>query len=313
MREPTSGSGSGETPGAGPRKRKKMALGRGLDALIPGMESATPAAPDPGGPRDYFLCDIDQIHPNPYQPRMRFSEAELESLSESIREQGVLQPLLVRQADEGFELIAGERRLRASKLAGLDRVPVVVKEISEANHLEMSIVENIHRQDLNPLEEADAYHLLMTEFDLTQEQVARRVGKKRPTVTNFLRLRQLPEAIKESILDGTLSMGHARALLGAETPAHQRAVWRDVVARDLSVRQTERMVQRLKEPNPPAGGPAPDPDGVYFGQVADDLSRQFGTKVQIRRKGRKGKVEIEFYSDEDLDRLIQLFHRPEGD
>ncbi len=296
------------TPGSEAKKRKKRALGRGLDALIPGMGGEE----SPSGKeiaREYFLCDIEAIRPNPYQPRTRFTEDALEELAASIREQGVLQPLLVRKVETGYELIAGERRFRAAKRAGLGQLPVVVKDISDDRLLELSLIENIQRQDLNPLEEADAYHLLTAEFKLTQDEVARRVGRNRATVTNFLRLRGLPDQIKETILDGTLSMGHARALLGADTLAQQSAAWREVVTKGLSVRETEKLIRKLKAKRNAPEKPPPDETDRYFTSVAEDLSRHFGAKVAIRRQGKKGKVEIEFYSDDDLDRLLGLLNR----
>ncbi len=295
---------------AGVKKKRKVALGRGLDALIPdlgGMESMADAqAP---AQKAYFLCDVDMIRPNRYQPRRRFSEAELEELTESIRSQGIIQPLLVRADDVGYELVAGERRLRAASLAGLDRVPVVVKDISDAKMLEISIVENIQRENLNPIEEADAYHRLITEFELTQDQAAERVGKSRSAVANFLRLRQLPDPIKTSILDGALSMGHARALLGADSPAKQQAAWREVIAKKLSVRQTEALIKRIntEKKSPPV--PELTPEQRYFSDVSEDLSRYFGTRVRINRKGKTGRVEIDFFSDEDLNRLLELLQR----
>lgn len=283
--------------------RRKVALGRGLDALIPSGESA------PVEGTEFFDCEIDRILPNPYQPRSRFSDAELAELAQSIEKQGILQPLLVRRSEAGYELIAGERRLRAAKIAGLQRVPVVLKEVDRADSLEMSIIENIQREDLNPLEEADAYQRLISEFDLTQEQAALRLGKSRSAVANILRLRQLPEPIKAGIRDSALSMGHARALLGADNTAQQSAVWREIVSKGLSVRQTETLIKKLKEKK---GGPpkrAPGSEDRYFSDLSDDLSRQFGTRVRIKRRGKKGRVEIEFFSDDDLDRLIHLFNR----
>jgi ParB family chromosome partitioning protein len=211
---------------SGSKKTRKKALGRGLDALIPDIEGFET------GSQEYFQCDMEQIRPNRYQPRRRFAEDDLEELARSIVEQGIIQPLLVRKDHDGYELVTGERRLRAAKIAGLNQVPVIVKSLTDAELLEMSIVENVQREDLNPLEEAEAYHRLITEFDLTQEQAAKRVGKSRPTVANALRLRQLPEPIKASIIDGTLSSGHARALLGAETSAQQNAAWKAILSRD---------------------------------------------------------------------------------
>ena len=288
----------------GPLRRKKMALGRGIEALIPDID---PALSDSSG--EYFTCDVRLIRPNPFQPRMRFSQGELEELSQSILEQGILQPLMVRKAETGYELIAGERRLRAARMAGMNQVPVVVKNVSDGQLLEISIIENIQRQDLNALEEAEAYNRLMDEFHLTQEEVAVRVGKSRPAIANFLRLRQLPEPIKAGLMDGTLTMGHARALLGADTPAQQNVAWKAIVAKGLSVRETEVLVKRLKNQKPEDKDPSPKSFDVYLSALAGDLSQDFGTRVQIKRKGRKGRVEIEFYNDDDLDRLIGLLKR----
>lgn len=281
-----------------PPKRKKLALGRGLGALIPDGDTG------PNISDDYFLCDIGLIRPNRFQPRRDFSEANLEELVSSIREQGMLQPLIVRKSEAGFELIAGERRLRASRRAGLTQVPVVVKAVSDDKLLELSLVENIQRADLNPIEEAEAYHRLITQFSLTQDQAAARVGKSRSAVANFLRLRQLPEPIKESIVAGGLSMGHARALLASENPAQQLTAWRAVVAKGLSVRETEDLMRRLKaEKKAPRVSPKSS-DAAYLTSLAEDLARQLGTKVTIRTSGRQGRIEIEFYTNDDLDRLI---------
>jgi ParB family chromosome partitioning protein len=289
---------------SGPVKRKKIALGKGLGALIPDMVT------DEKVPSDYFYCDIDLIRPNRFQPRMRLGEEDLQELSSSIKEQGILQPLLVRKEDSGYELIAGERRLRAAKMAGLTQIPVLLKSISDAKLLEISIVENIQRENFNPIEEAEAYHRLITEFKLTQDQAATRVGKSRSAVANFLRLRQLPDCIKDSIIEGTLAMGHARALLGAEASSQQMAAWRAVVSKGLSVRQTEELIRRLKSEQKSPKVIKKRAEDSYFTDLAEDLSRHFGTKVVIRKTGQRGKVEIEFYSNDDLDRLIGLL-KPE--
>jgi len=289
-----------EKPTQTAKSRKKKALGRGLDALIPDLGNL-----DPGRP-DYLECDIHRIRPNRFQPRRRFDPGELEELRDSIREQGILQPLLVRDDGRGYEIIAGERRFRAAKLAGLQKVPVVVRQVDDVNMLEISIVENIQREDLNPLEEAEAYHRLISDFGLTQDNVAERVGKSRPTVTNAVRLRSLPEPIKESIRSGELSMGHARALLGVDGSARQLAAWRKVVSRGLSVRATESLVKGLKTATGTRDKPARSSDDVYFSDLADDLARKIGTRVRIHRKGKRGRLEIEFYSDDDLERLIQM-------
>ena len=285
------------------KKRKKLALGKGLGALIPDIGATEEME------RDYFYCQISLIRPNRYQPRKKFNEQELAALSASIKEQGIIQPLLIRKLEDGYELVAGERRLRAAKLAGYRDVPCVVKDLTEKQLLEMSLVENIQRENLNPVEEAEAYHRLITEFGLTQEETAAHVGKSRSAVANFLRLRQLSEPIKDSIVEGVLSMGHARALLGIADKAHQSAVWRKVISRKLSVRETEALVNRLKKESGPEKKRQPGSDEIYFTNISEELSRNFGTKVQIRRRGQKGKVEIEFYSNEDLDRLLHLLTR----
>ena len=278
---------------------KKQVLGRGLDALIPDME-ASELEPEP-----FFYCDIDSIRPNPYQPRRRFSDQDLKGLSSSIKEKGIIQPLVVRAVSTGYELIVGERRWRAARLAGVKQVPVVVRNISGAEMVETALVENIQREDLNPLEKADAYYRLIKEFGLTQREVAKRVGQERSTVANFLRLRNLPKPIKADIINNTLSMGHARALLGAETPAQQKEAWHRIVSGNLPVRAAEALVKKLKGRKLKAtGAKARTSQDVYIESLADDLSRYFGTRVRIVRRGDRGKVEIEFHSNKDLERLI---------
>jgi ParB family chromosome partitioning protein len=283
---------------------KKRVLGRGLDVLIPGVDASQ------FGSADLFYCDVDAIRVNPYQPRRQFSETDLQSLAASIKANGIIQPLVVRSAPEGYELIVGERRWRACQMAGLKQVPVVVRDVSALEMLEMALVENIQREDLNPLEKAEAYQRLMDEFDLTQEQVAGRVGQRRSTVANFLRLRSLPKDIQDDIVNNTLSMGHARALLGAETQTQQKAVWRQVVSKGLSVRATEDLVKKLTKsketPRKPAEASSED---IYLKNLADELARSLGTKVHILRKGQRGRLEIEFYGNDDLDRLISLLKR----
>ena len=278
---------------------KKQALGRGLDALIPDVQTSDLE------PRSFFYCDIDSIRPNPYQPRRRFAEQELKDLSDSIKEKGIIQPLVVRAVSTGYELIVGERRWRAARVARLKEVPVVVKEVSGAEMVELALVENIQRQDLNPLEKAEGYYRLMKEFGLTQEAVAKRVGQDRSTVANFLRLRNLPKPIQVDIVNNTLSMGHARALLGAETPAHQKEVWRRILAENLSVRAAEALVKKLKDRVSRASRGKPrSSEDVYMENLADDLTRHLGTKVRILRRGKRGKLEIEFYGNDDLGRLV---------
>ncbi len=294
-----------------PKKRRTTGLGKGLDALFPdiGAQREPDQDPNPVPDKSNMLeCDVDRIVPNPYQPRRDFPENEMAELADSVKVQGILQPLLVRQSASGdYELIAGERRLRAAKMAGLFKVPVIVKNIDDNALLELSIVENIQRQNLNPMEEAQAYQRLIAEFKMTQEQISRQVGKSRSAVANFLRLNQLPDDIKDSIKDGLISMGHARALLGAETSALQRQAWKLVILRSLSVRATEELVQRLNAEKESARKPAKQLHDPYFLSIEEELARHFGTRVNIRRRGQRGKVEIEFYSNDDLDRLLGLF------
>ena len=256
-------------------------------------------------PKIFFYCEIELIRSNRFQPRIQFAEDELAELCQSIKEQGILQPLLVREENDGFELIAGERRLRAAKKAGLTQVPVVIKRIEDSKLLELSIVENIQRANFNPIEESEAYHSLITEFNLTQDEAATRVGKSRSAVANFLRLRQLPEPIKTSILEGKLTMGHARALLGVENSTQQMAAWRAVVKKNLSVRETEDLIRSLKDEKKKPKVGRKSTEDLHLLNLADDLSRHFGTKVVIKRRGQTGRVEIEFYSNDDLDRLIE--------
>jgi ParB family chromosome partitioning protein len=269
-----------KTVGAKSGTRKKMALGKGLGALIPEVETGKDEQ------KDFFFCDVDLIRPNRFQPRLNFSEEDLQELTDSIKTQGILQPLLVRKDDDGYELIAGERRLRAAKRARLTQVPVVIKRVNDNQMLEMAIVENIQRENLNPIEEAEAYHRLITQLNLTQDQASARVGK-------------------DSITDGSLSMGHARAILGAAASSQQLAAWRAVIAKGLSVRQTEALIRHLKSEKKKPRVSRNRTEEIYLSGLAEDLSRHFGTKIMIKKAGQKGKVEIEFYSNDDLDRLIR--------
>ncbi|MGH8007989.1 MAG: ParB/RepB/Spo0J family partition protein, partial [Candidatus Binatia bacterium] len=238
-------------------------------------------------------------------------DERIAELAESIRHQGVLQPLVVRKAEQGYELIIGERRLRAAQRAGLDRVPVVVKEVSDAESLEMALVENIQREELTPIEEALAYRQLAEEFHLTQEEIASRVGKSRPVVTNLLRLLNLPDEITQAVDRGNLSVGHARALLSLENPERQIEVARQVMRQGLSVRETEILVATLLERPPqeqspllPDGERALGPD-IYIKAVEEELMRALGTKVHLRPRRKGGRIEIEYYSNEELDGLLQ--------
>ena len=283
---------------------KRRSLGRGLSALIPkGTSLDTPAERQ---------VPISEIRPNPRQPRRYFNEAKIAELSESIRNQGILQPLVVRKIPQGYELILGERRFRAAQRAQLERVPVIVKEVSDAESLEMALVENIQREELTPIEEALAYRQLMEEFHLTQEQVALRVGKSRPVVTNLLRVLNLPEEIKESVDKGTLTVGHARALLALNIPEQQLEMARRIMADGLSVRATETLVSQsniIEEPAVESSAPEKSTviqrTDVYLKAVEEDLTRALGTKVRLVSRKRGGKIEIEYYSNDELEGLVQ--------
>ena len=276
-----------------PRRR---GLGRGLGALIPSVP-ATMAEERSG---DGSSAPIASIRPNPQQPREGFSEEALEELTASIRENGLLQPLLVRRSNGGYELIAGERRLRAARRAGLDHVPVTVREADDRQSLELALIENLQREDLNAMEEARAYRRLGDEFGLSQEEIARRVGKQRSTVANTLRLLLLPDDIQSQIENGTLSAGHARSLLGLESSSDQRDTARKVVDRGLSVRETEQLVRSHAR--------ASLPEDADLRALESELTRALGTRVRIR-PGRKGggRIEIEYYSDEELTGLVHRF------
>ncbi len=298
------------------KKHKKQALGRGLSALLHNSSSDISSASDKNADKivgSIVEIDLNTIKVNPFQPRTYFNEESLKELAVSIEELGIIQPITVRKlAGNNFQLVAGERRYRASKLLGLKTIPAYVRIANDQEMLEMALVENIQREDLNAMEEAEAYHHLMIEFNLTQDQVALRVGKSRSTIANCLRLRQLPEEIKSSIMDNSLSMGHARALLGAGTTAQQRAAWRAVVSKGLSVRETETLVKRLKADMIKPKKSKPGSEEIYLINLAEDLSRRLGAKVQIKKHGQKGKVVIDFYTNDDLDRLISLFATVHG-
>lgn len=277
---------------------KRKALGKGLSALIPEANRV-----DMGG-GDFFQCPIEAIEPNPYQPRQELEGPALEELVSSVREKGIITPLLVSKTDGGYRLIAGERRWRAAQRAGLERVPVVVRETTPLEALELALVENIHRKDLNPIEEALAYKKWLEDMHATQEALAKRLGKERSTITNMLRLLSLPKSIQDDVIHERLSMGHARVLAGIKGAKEQMRVRDLILEKALSVRQAEAAVKKRK-----ASGPsrAPVQEGeYYFKSLADGLKRTLGTKVDIRRRGRQGSIVIYFYSNEELDRLLGL-------
>ena len=279
---------------------KRPALGRGLSALIPDA----PVAPTPApAPTERALdIDIDLLRPNKFQPRTRMDDEKIEELAKSIRANGIIQPIVVRKADDGYEIVAGERRWRASQRAGLLKVPVVVRDIPEDRLLASALIENIQREDLNPIEEAHAYRRLGDEFKLTQDQIADAVGKDRSSVANYVRLLKLPREVRENVAVGALSMGHARALLSLPDEAAQLRTGRDVVAKNLSVRETEALVKRAVAPAAPKEEPKKD---VHTRAAEDKLRFALGTRVQIIHKGKGGRIEIEFTSDDELQRLYE--------
>jgi ParB family transcriptional regulator, chromosome partitioning protein len=281
---------------------KRSALGKGLSALIPDL-------PEPPPRTAPLEVDIDRLAPNDFQPRGHMDDARLQDLAQSIRSNGVIQPIVVRKIGDRFQIIAGERRWRAAKLAGLLRVPIVVRDVAvgaEKSLLEMALIENIQRENLNPIEEAAAYRRLTDEFSLRQEDVASAVGKDRATVANVLRLLKLPDEVRAEVAAGNLSMGHARALLSLGDEADQRRTAREVISRALSVRETESIVKKLVEGLSPAPGqPAPPkPVDVHTRAAEDQLRLKLGTRVRIVRKAGHGRIEIDFGSEDELIRLF---------
>jgi ParB family chromosome partitioning protein len=277
---------------------KRPALGKGLSALIPD-------APEPrSSPVD---VDIDRLAPNDFQPRAHVDDAQLRELAQSIKANGVIQPIVVRRVGDRFQIIAGERRWRAAKLAGLLRVPIAVREVApgqEKSLLEMALVENIQREGLNPIDEALAYRRLADEFQLKQEDIATAVGKDRASVSNYLRLLRLPDEVRTEVASGRLSMGHARSLLSLTDEADQRRMARDVIARSLSVRETESLVKKIVEGGAPAREAlAPAPADVHTRAAEDRLKLLLGTRVRIVRQGTRGRIEIDFVSEEELIRI----------
>jgi ParB family chromosome partitioning protein len=291
---------------------KRPALGRGLSALIP---PAPPPAPVPAQaahverlPSRPQELDIDLLTPNPRQPRTSIDDQRLEDLAQSIRSNGIIQPILVRAVGNTYEIVAGERRWRAAQRAGLLKVPVVVREIADGSLLQVALIENIQREDLNPIEEAQAYRRLSDELHLSQEAIALAVGKDRATIANYVRLLRLPAEIRNDLAAAALTMGHARALLALSDEAAQRTLAREVVAKGLSVRETEALARKESTPTPPATAPAPDPNT----RAAEaQLKLALGTRTRIVRGRRGGRIEIDFANEDELQRLFErLTARP---
>ena len=280
---------------------KRPALGRGLSALIPDSAPTLDVT---------MAVDIGLLSPNKYQPRSLVDDTRLDELARSIKANGVIQPIVARRVGKAYEIIAGERRWRAAQLAGHEHVPVIVRDVPDDKLLEIALIENIQREDLNPIEEANAYHKLIEDFGLTQEEVAVAVGKDRSSVANFLRLLKLPDEVRSDVAGGALSMGHARAVLGLADEAMQRKVARDVVMRGLSVRQAEALIKKLslEERSDPQAVRARALD-VHTRAAEERLQVSLGTRVRIVRKGKRGRIEIDFTSEDELHRIFeQLTH-----
>ncbi|MGC9423873.1 ParB/RepB/Spo0J family partition protein [Vibrio sp.] len=280
---------------------KRPALGKGMGALL---DSAAQS-----GRGQYFLCPIEELKPHENQPRKQFDGAKMQELVESIREKGVIQPLIVRRAGDHYQIIAGERRWRAAQKAGLKEIPVTIQDVSEDWALEIALIENIQREDLNPIEESRAYEYLMNNFDLSQDEVAKRVGKSRSAVTNSLRLLRLPEEILEYVATGMLSMGHARSLLALEHAEDMQEAAEQINKSKLSVRETEKLVKKIKSITNPETrkikAPEPDPELL---KLEDILRKNLGTKVKIVPRGKGGKIEISYSSAPELERLLDYLN-----
>lgn len=270
---------------------KRQALGKGLEVLLP---------PAPVSPTALIELDLDRIQPNPLQPRLRFEPEKLEELASSIKENGVLQPIVVRKSGGGYEIVVGERRWRAAQNIGLERIPAIVQHVSDEKMLEMALVENIQRDDLSPIEEGQAYQLLAEQFALTHDEIARRVGRSRAAVTNSLRLLRLPGSIQEAVLNDELSMGHARALIPLPKK-EQLLLARQIVTRGLSVREAERRAQRYLSP-PQSRTPIKD---ANIRAAEQKLEERWKTRVEIRCRGQLGQIVLHFHSPDDLERLYQ--------
>ncbi|MGG4455091.1 ParB/RepB/Spo0J family partition protein [Brevibacillus brevis] len=274
-------------------------LGKGLNALI------TSNLIEEG--EQVKEVSINEIRPNPYQPRKEFEQSAIEELAQSIKEHGIIQPLIVRKSIKGYELVAGERRLRAAKVAGLKEVPVVVKAYTDQQLMEIALIENLQRENLNPLEEAEAYDKLISHHDYTQEQLAQKIGKSRPHVANMLRLLQLPEKIRKMVSAAELSMGHSRALLGVTDKKVQQQLANDVVEKGLSVRQLEELVKQLNVSRETKKKKPAKNEPVLI-EMEERLRSRFGTSVKIKKGSKRGKIEIDFYSQEDLERIIEMLN-----
>lgn len=278
-------------------------LGKGINALFPSIEASKEEAVQE--------INIKDVRPNPYQPRKVFEKDAIQELKESILQHGILQPIIVRKSIKGYEIVVGERRYRAAKEAKLTKVPVVVRELTEQQMMELALLENLQREDLTPIEEAAAYQSLMSKLDLTQEQLASRLGKSRPHIANHVRLLSLPGYVQELMNEGKLSMGHGRALLGLKKKEMLKAVIEKVVKDHLNVRQLEQLIHQVNENVSRETKKDPEKKDIFLKDQESFLRERFGTSVFIKKSKNKGKIEIEFFSDDDLNRLLELLAQSE--
>lgn len=273
-------------------------LGKGINALFANI--------DVESEETIQELNIKEIRPNPYQPRKVFDEESIEELRKSIEQHGILQPIIVRKSIKGYEIVVGERRYRAAKAAKLETIPVVVRELDEQQMMELAVLENLQREDLTPVEEALAYHMLMERLKLTQEELAQRLGKSRPHIANHLRLLSLPTNIQDMITDGKISMGHGRALLGLKQKEKINAVVKKTIKENLNVRQLEKLVQQLNNNVPRETKKPKKSKDIFIREREDILREKFGTTVTIKQTSNKGKIEIEFLSKDDLERILEI-------
>ncbi len=282
----------------------RQALGKGIEALIPDFEKGVPSDETSSGTSTLL---IDEIVPNRLQPRQHFDDEKFNELERSIREHGVLQPIVVQKNAKGYELIVGERRWRASKKAGLKKIPSIIRDVTDAESLELALIENLNRQDLNPIEEAEAYERLAKDFGFTQEKISQQMGKSREAITNALRLLKLPRQVKEDMVGGRLTMGHGRALLSLNSAKEIDALRKKIIRQTLSVRETEAQVSRWKQQQGNSSKNTKVQKGIFVKKLEMELERKLGTKVEITPSKKGGKVLIRYYSDDDLERIRTLF------
>ncbi len=285
--------------------KKTNRLGRGLSALIPETDTKTEAQQS----GQLTSIEVNRIKANPFQPRLEFDPVALNELMVSIRENGIIQPITVREVDSGYELIAGERRLRAVTELGLETIPAyIIKVETKEEMLELALIENVQREKLNPIEQAKAFQRLIDECNLTQDEVAKKIGKDRTTITNILRLLKLPQEIQDSVSNDEITMGHARTLLALDNPEDQKTVWRKTLKGGLSVRKVEKLVKEFQDTESKKA-PARPRRSVYIQKAEEELREILGTKVSIRPRKDGGSIDVEFYSPEDLNRLLELFEK----